>query len=281
MLKAARSWIVASVLAAMATAYIISTKHAPEPPQPSSSSPPIEIHSAAPIANARVESVSPAQALAEPIPEPASNEERAAVIKQTMTEALAPSREVLVNGLVARGLAPEDSEQVAQRFVEGFADCLFEAARKDYEAQGLGIKEFLDGAEMVWTQTLAYVSLNRVQAAAVPCVANISQQTGIPLPANFGSGGSTSTEPISPPAPPPPWAADMEARIRDHIAAYPELGITSVLVECVENGCNVLMVGRGNIRVFDLEFDVFAEQNGFKHAVLFGDGNRRSVRLNR
>jgi hypothetical protein len=40
------------------------------------------------------------------------------------------------------------------------------------------------------------------------------------------------------------------------------------------------MVGRA-IRIFDLEFDVFAEQNGFGRAVLRGDSNARSVWLPR
>jgi hypothetical protein len=274
-----KSLTLALALALTATAYVIATKDKPEPLQQSLSLP-TEIDSVAPITNHQVEPISSTQELDESIPSAhTSNEQRAAAVKATMTEALAPSREVLVNWLMAQGLAPVDSEKVVQGFIEGFADCLFEAVRKEYEAQGMGFKEFLDGAEMVWTQTLAYINLNRVQSAAVPCVTNISQQTGIPLPANFGSAGS-QVDRVEPLPPSPPWAADMEARIRDHIASYPAPSITGVLVKCLENGCNALMVGR-DIRIFDLEFDVFAEQNGFKHAVLGGDSSRRFVWLQR
>jgi len=208
-----------------------------------------------------------------------SLEERAAALKRMMSESMALPQDGLVDGLVARGLARVDSERVAQRFRDGLADCLFEAARTEYEAQGIGLKEFLDGAEMVWMRALGYINLNRVPSTAVPCVANISQQTGVPLPADFGSAGSYLDR--MPPVPPSPtWGADMEARIREHIASYAAPSITSVLVKCVDNGCNAFIVGR-DVRIFDLEFDVFAEQNGFKHAVLGGDSNRRFVWLQR
>lgn len=265
-------------LAVAATAYFISTQDAPEP-LPQSLSPPTEIDSVAPLATRQVERISSTQKPNESIasiqkPNESASETQLSSEERTMIEVMAPSREVLVRGLVERGLAPVDSEQLAQRFVQGFADCLFEAARKEHEAQGK-----LDGGEMGWAQIMAYLNLNRVQSAAVPCIANISQQTGIPLPANFGSAGS-STDSIAPEHPSPPWAADSEARIRDHIASYPALGITSVLVNCIEQGCNIVLVGR-DIHIFDLEFDVFAEQNGFQHAVLRGDSNLRFVWLQR
>ena len=41
-----------------------------------------------------------------------------------------------------------------------------------------------------------------------------------------------------------------------------------------------MLTGR-DIHIFDFEFDVFAEQNGFQHAVLRGDGNMRLVWLQR
>jgi hypothetical protein len=132
---------------------------------------------------------------------------------------------------------------------------------------------------MNWAQAMAYLGLNRVQAAAVPCVANVSQQTGVPLPANFGSGAS-QIDNVAPQSPPPAWAADMDARIREHIASYPGSAVADVLVDCSEEGCNVYLVGP-DIRIFDLEFDVFAEQNGFAHAVLRGDGDLRFVWLQR
>jgi hypothetical protein len=254
--------------------YLTSTEHAPEPLQ-QSVSPPTEIDSIAPIPTLEAKPISSSQKPNASISEPRQSiEELTAAIQRTMIELMAGRRELFANGLVERGLAPVDSERLAQRFVEGFADCLLEAARKEHEAQGN-----LDGAEMNWTQTMAYLNLNRVQSAAVPCMANVSQQTGIPLPADFGSAGS-HTDRISPEPPPPPWAADMEARIRAHIASYTELAETSVLINCVEEGCNVSLAG-GDIRIFDLELDVFAAQNGFQKAVLRGDNKLRFVWLQR
>jgi hypothetical protein len=171
-------------------------------------------------------------------------------------------------------LATADAERIAQRFAQGIADCVLEAVRTEYEARGKP-----DGEQMSWTQTMAYWGLNRVQSAAVPCAANISQQTGIPLPADFGSGGSIEDD-ASPERPSPPWAPEMERRIRDYIASYSAPEIKTVIAECVEEGCNVMLVGR-DIRIFDLEFDVFAETNGFQHAVLRGDGSFRFVWLQR
>jgi hypothetical protein len=72
----------------------------------------------------------------------------------------------------------------------------------------------------------------------------------------------------------------MEARIREHIASHPRLEITDTLTTCREEGCSVMLVGR-DIRIFDLEFERFAEQNGFEHAVLGGDSDRRFVWLQR
>ena len=72
----------------------------------------------------------------------------------------------------------------------------------------------------------------------------------------------------------------MESRIRDHVASRPDLGVTDALVDCRQAGCTVMLVGR-DIRVFEFDFDVFAEQNGFARAVLRGERNRRLVWLER
>jgi hypothetical protein len=213
-----------------------------------------------------------------PVPQP-STEERAAAVKHTLTLGMGPERDGMAERLVAQGLSRVDGERMAQRFIEGYAECLFDATRKQYEAQGMSGNEFLDNAERSWSQLLAAFQLSRVRSAMSPCMANISQQTGIPLVAGYESGGSLD-ERITPPPPPPPWAAEMDSRIRAHVASRPELGVTDVLVECREEGCSVMLVGR-DIRIFDFQFDVFAEQNGFEHALLRGDGNRRLVWLQR
>jgi hypothetical protein len=72
----------------------------------------------------------------------------------------------------------------------------------------------------------------------------------------------------------------MDSRIRDHVASHPGLGVTDVFVECRDEGCGAMLVGR-DIRIFDFDFDVFAGRNGFRKAVVAGDSNRRSVWLER
>jgi len=126
---------------------------------------------------------------------------------------------------------------------------------------------------------MAYVNLNRVQSAAVPCVVNAGQQSGIQVSDDFGTAGSRADD-IPPERPSPPWAAEMEGRIRDHVASYSAPGIDGMIVKCIEEGCGVTLVGR-EIRIFDLEFDVFAEQNGFQSAATSGDSNARYVWLKR
>jgi hypothetical protein len=207
---------------------------------------------------------------------PRSIEERAAAVKHTATLIMGRQRDHVVEQLVEHGLSREDAERMGQRAVEGYADCLFEAVRKQYEAQG-NLGEFLDHSEIAWVE--AAISLSSVRTAMAPCLANIGQQVGIPSPASLASGGSLD-ERITLPPEPPSWAAEMERRIRDHVASRPELGVTDVVVECREQGCSALLVGR-EIRIFDFEFDVFAEQNGFQRAMVGGDRNGRSVWLER
>jgi hypothetical protein len=182
-------------------------------------------------------------------------------------------REAVVSALVEHGLAAEDGERQATRFIEGVADCFLEVMRKDYEVRGKS------GAELTWTQAIAYVGLNRVQSAAVPCVVNVGQQSGVPVSADFGTAGSRADD-IPARRPSPPWAADMETRIRRYVASRSVTGIETVLVECSENGCTVALVGH-DIRVFDLELDGFAEQNGFQSVALSGDAHLRLVWLPR
>jgi hypothetical protein len=177
-----------------------------------------------------------------------------------------------------QGLESADSEQIAQAFIERFAACIFDAARNDSEAQGMDVKEFLDGAEIVWAQPAqAILNLGRVQASAVPCVTNVAQQAGIRLPDNLGVDVADR---LAANVDSPPWAKEMEARIRAHIASHSAIALTGLLVKCRSNGCNVMMGGR-DVPIFDYDFDVFAEQNGFLHAVIGGDERSRFVWLQR
>jgi len=54
----------------------------------------------------------------------------------------------------------------------------------------------------------------------------------------------------------------------------------ALLVKCRQEGCNAL-IGGHDIPIFDLDFDVFAERNGFHHALVGGDSNHRTVWLQR
>jgi hypothetical protein len=205
-----------------------------------------------------------------------SPDERAAAVKRMLTLAMGVERESVTKELVEQGLSLADAEQMGRRAVEGIADCLFDAARSQYEAQG-NLSEFLDHTAIDWV--LAATNLNRVRDVMAPCLANVRQQAGLPLPAEQPPRGSPD-ERVTLPPPPPPWAAEMDSRIRDHIASHPGLGVTDVFVQCREEGCGAMLVG-SDIRIFDFEFDVFAEHNGFQKAVVGGDRDRRLVSLER
>jgi hypothetical protein len=126
---------------------------------------------------------------------------------------------------------------------------------------------------------MAYINLKRVRFAAAPCVANVGQQAGIAIPENFAAA-TGGTDDIAPEPPSPPWAAETESRIRQYVASRPALGATEVLVRCIEEGCNVTLAGE-DIRIFDLQFEVFADQNGFQQAVLGGGKELRFAWLQR
>jgi hypothetical protein len=209
------------------------------------------------------------------VPAPSAGE-RAAAVKRMLTLAMGAEREKITKDLVEQGLSLADAEQMARRAVEGIADCLFDAARSQYAAQG-NLSEFLDHTEIDWV--LAATNLSRVRVVMAPCLANVRQQTGLPSPVDQPVNGSPD-ERVTLPPPPPPWAAEMGTRIRDHIASHPGLGVTDVFVQCRDEGCSAMLVG-SDIQIFDFDFDVFAEQNGFKKAVVGGERDRRSVWLER
>ena len=208
-----------------------------------------------------------------------STEERTAAVKHTLAAFLVSERDGVTETLVRQGLSQEDAERMGERAFEGYVNCLFDTAREQYEARGASVDEFLDRAERGWSRGLDGDDANRVRWTFARCRAVVSQQTGLSLPADYTSVGS-SDGPITPPPPPPPWAPEIESRIRDHIASRPGFGVTDVLVDCRQAGCNVMLVGR-DIRIFEFDFDVFAEQNGFARAVLSGESNRRLVWLER
>jgi hypothetical protein len=274
-----RDSVVAWVLAIAVTVYVVSRNRDSTEPR-EMASPGTEV----------VSVVAPASAPPTPQSPPApagaqqaqlSDEERAAAIKHAMTKAMADSRDAFVAGLVAQGLARADSEQIAQRMIEGLADCLFEAALEEYEAHGVGVRDFMDLAEILWNQPVELsANPNLVASVAEPCTTNVSQQAGIPLPAGAESPGRDIAARFSAGLESPIWAAEMEARIRDHIASYPDLTLSRLLVKCREDGCNVMMVGRA-VPFFELEFDHFAEQNGFTQVTPGGNRDRRFVWLQR
>jgi hypothetical protein len=273
-----RALAVVFVLAVAGTAYVISTRHVASPPLPPH---PIESARAGPTTTDAVESRGPTGPLNEVLPvTQLSDPQRVVAIKRAISKAMADSRDEVTRGLAASGLAAADSEPIAQRFIDGVADCIFEAARNEYEAQGVALKEFLDGTEIVWSQPIEMGTrdLRPIQSRAAPCVADASQQAGLPMPASYGSAADDIIERFSAGLESPPWGAEMEARIRDHIASH-DRALAGILVKCRDDGCNVMMVG--DVRIFDLEFDRFAEQNGFQHAVLGGDTSHRLVWLQR
>jgi hypothetical protein len=217
-----------------------------------------------------------------PAAERMSDQERAVAIRRAISRSMAGNRDVYAQELAAAGLAPADSDRIAQRLTDGLADCIFEAARKEYKARGVSFKDFLDGAEIVWSQPIepGIRDLSRIRSNASSCITTVAQQAGVALPASFGPAANEFVERFSAALEPPPWASQMEGRIREHIASHPDMEITDTLTTCREEGCSVMLVGR-DIRIFDLEFESFAEQNGFEHAVLGGDSDRRFVWLQR
>ena len=190
-------------------------------------------------------------------------------------------RNQYVEELVARGLARLDSERIVDEFAAGIADCLFEVARRDNEARGYTLEEFLHGAKMVWTTPGSSIDLKHLPSSTASCAINVSQQAGLPLAVGFEPRQRRGSEPAEVPASASgPSFDEAEAAIRSHIAHHPELALTDLFVHCEARGCEILMQGH-DIRIFDLEFDRFAEQNGFRHAVVGGDAGFRTVWLQR
>lgn len=79
----------------------------------------------------------------------------------------------------------------------------------------------------------------------------------------------------------PPWSDEMESAILAHIGRHPGLKLTNLQVQCAEDGCLILLIGR-EIPVYELDLDVFATEHGFSAALIRGDGIQdRTVFLRR
>ncbi len=224
-------------------------------------------------------------ALAAPAtPDPASTsiDERPGLVKQALRNSMQGLRNQYIEELVAKGLARPDSERMVDEFVAGIADCLFEAARKDNEAHGYALDEFLHGAAMLSRRPGFFsIDVKHLPPSTALCAINAGQQAGLSQAVGFEPRQRPGSEPADAPASASgPSFAETEAGIRTHIAKYPELALTDLFVHCEARGCEILMQGQ-DIRIFELEFDRFAEENGFRHAVLSGDAGLRAVWLQR
>jgi hypothetical protein len=196
-----------------------------------------------------------------------------------MSESIA--RAPHVQALVNTGLAQSDAERIVDEFALGIATCVFEDVRKDYEGRGYTRDEFVLVAAMIWSTPGNSFDLKRLPLSAAPCVTNVSQQAGLSLAVGFESRPLRPSEPVDVPASASGLNLDAtEAAIHAHIARYPDLGPTDLYAHCEVRGCELIMQGE-RLRPYELELDRFAEENGFRHAVLRGNDNLRTVWLQR
>jgi hypothetical protein len=225
-----------------------------------------------------------------------SLEERSTGIKQMIGKALASGyRDRYIETLVGEGLSRADSENIVQTLFNALAECHFAVTRQRYESYGLTVEQFLSGAEEVWTaRDYHNVSVDTIARNAPQCVAQASQQAGLPIAIEpDGSAAASAPEdfgilaqpnlvawPRSADANvgPQDWAHQMESTLRAHIDRYSDASLTDLRIKCEERGCVVLMKGE-MIPIFEFEFDRFAEENGFASALAGGDASRRIVWL--
>jgi len=210
-----------------------------------------------------------------------SDTERATNIKNAMSAALAArSIRAYIGPLTGSGLAPADSERIAEALLSDLAGCMFEAARQAYTARGVTFEEFLNDAEGVWLhgpEESRTLSVSNVVMFAPSCAAGALQQAGIPAriePNNMAPYNGRRREVVS-----VPQSAEMETRVLSHISQYPEIALTNLQVQCDVLGCTALLEATTSIDIFLFEFDRFAEENGFASAVISGSGGQRIVHL--
>jgi hypothetical protein len=123
----------------------------------------------------------------------------------------------------------------------------------------------------------------RTAAAAEPAARESGANDQRELPAKPGRMRPNILDALGARLPPivsPDWADEVEAKILDHIALYPNVLANSVQVQCQEDACTVLIQADHAIDPFQFEFDRFAEANGFKSAVIHTtDYNARIITL--
>jgi hypothetical protein len=223
--------------------------------------------------------------------------ERSAALKLRLRNALSRSAlDLYVTALVDKGLAPSDSDTIVQKLLDGLADCHFEATWHRYEARGMALEDFVNGAEQVWDGTperYQYVSAENVASNAPECVANVAQRAGVEIAAggrasesapdiDFGiwSEPNLLTERASRAADSPDWSDQMAAKLYSYILHVPNVPLTDLRIKCEARGCMVLLNAEQRIDIFGYEFDRFGEENGFASVTAGSDvGSRRLVTL--
>jgi hypothetical protein len=103
---------------------------------------------------------------------------------RAVDESYARVGDVLVEHLVARGLAHADAEPVIRRFLEDNQRCLFDALRIEADARSVAYDSVLDAMEAELYDTDgpllgALLDMSAVQARAMPCGLAAAQQAGI------------------------------------------------------------------------------------------------------
>jgi hypothetical protein len=117
-----------------------------------------------------------------------SVQERVHAITEKMSVVIAAhDYERYVDTLVRAGLARADSEATVREFLNGVAACSFGAARQYYAEQGTSFDEFLALSEGVWSKNpspdqCVGLDVRSTAQVALPCVAEVSQRYGVPLP---------------------------------------------------------------------------------------------------
>lgn len=104
--------------------------------------------------------------------------------RQMVEQSYARLGSVLVDELVARGLARVDGERVVRRLFDDNAHCLFDALRLEADAQSVAYDTVLDAIQADLHETDgpllgAVIDMAAVQSRATPCGLTAAQQAGI------------------------------------------------------------------------------------------------------
>ena len=103
---------------------------------------------------------------------------------QAVEESYARVGSVLVDHLVARGLAQADGERVVRRFLEDNLLCLFDALRIEADIQSVAYDSVLDAIEADLYDTDgpllgAVIDMRPVENRVMPCALTAAQQAGL------------------------------------------------------------------------------------------------------